>query len=314
MIDFQVVAILPFALLLDVTMGDPPNRFHPVAWMGSAIAIVRRMSPAHGETLRFVCGMALMIVGMIFVGFAGWAIQRICETLPLIFGVLVQALVLKCMFSVSSLAKAGRLVRDALRGDDVELARRQVATHLVSRDVSKLGAPKLAAATIESIAENTSDSVIAPLFYFAIAGLPGAIVYRFVNTCDAMIGYRTTELEWFGKTAARTDDVLNWVPSRITAFLMILVAGIRTGKFRNAIATWNRDHGLTASPNAGHPMSAAAGVLGVVLEKEEHYVLGKGQPEPNQDTIDRAVRLLWDTSLVGALLLVVASSVWEWAA
>ena len=312
MIDLHVASVVALALLVDVTLGDPPNRFHPVAWMGNAIAIARRITPVSGESVRFLCGMGLVFGGMAVVGSVGWAIQRLCRDSPFLVSIVVQAIVLKCMFSVSALATAGKCVGGALRRQDLELARHHVATHLVSRDVSKLGEPKLAAATIESVAENTSDSVIAPLFYFAIAGLPGALLYRFVNTCDAMIGYRTPELEWFGKTAARTDDLLNWVPSRITAVLMLIVGGIRTGRFRNPIAIWIRDHRLTASPNAGHPMSAAAGVLGVVLEKEEHYILGKGQPDPCTVTIEQAIRLLWDTSLAGAVLLVVAATVWEW--
>ena len=312
MINLHVAAVVALALLVDVTMGDPPNRFHPVAWMGNVIAIARRKAPATGETVRFLYGMGLVFGGMVFLGCVGWAIQRLCLASSVLVSIVVQAIVLKCMFSVRSLAAAGKLVSGALRQQELELARHHVATHLVSRDVSKLDESKLAAATIESVAENTSDSVIAPLFYFAIAGLPGALVYRFVNTCDAMISYRTAELEWFGKTAARTDDLLNWVPSRITAVLMLLVGGIRTGKFRDPIAIWMRDHRLTASPNAGHPMSAAAGVLGVVLEKEEHYILGKGQPDPCTVTIEQAIRLLWDTSLAGAVLFVVAATVWEW--
>ncbi len=312
MIESSFAAVVVLAFIGDVVLGDPPNRFHPVVWMGNAISLVRRSTPASGESIRFLCGLALLCGGIVVVAFSGWIIQRACQACPFFVSILVQAVVLKCTFSVSSLAKAAKLVSTALLKEDINSARRHVAYHLVSRDVSKLDASKLAAATIESVAENTSDSVIAPLFYFAIAGLPGALVYRFVNTCDAMIGYRTAELEWFGKAAARTDDLLNLLPSRITAVLMLVVGGLRTGRFRNALTIWMRDRRRTASPNAGHPMSAAAGVLGVVLEKEEHYVLGLGQPNPTPSTIEQSIRLLWETSLAGSVVLVGTVLSLEW--
>ena len=312
MIDFSIVAAVALAFFGDIVFGDPPNRFHPVAWMGNAISLVRQSAPSAGKSIRFLCGLALVCIGILFVGFVGWFIQRVCLACPVFVSVLVQAVVLKCTFTVSSLSKAAQSVGTALRKADILTARQQVAYHLVSRDVSNLDASKLAAATVESVAENTSDSVIAPLFFFAISGLPGALVYRFVNTCDAMIGYRTSELEWFGKTAARMDDLLNLLPSRLTAVLMLVVGSVRTGRFRSSVGIWMRDHRLTASPNAGHPMSAAAGVLGVVLEKEEHYILGGGQPSPNSETIDQSIRMLWDTSVVGGLLLVACVLAWEW--
>ena len=312
MIDISFAAVVVLAFVGDIFFGDPPNRFHPVAWMGNAISLVRRSVPSSVESIRFFCGLALVCIGVFFVGFIGWLIQRACLICPVYVSVLVQAVVLKCAFTVSSLSKAAKSIGEALRKADIQTARQQVAYHLVSRDVSNLDASKIAAATVESVAENTSDSVIAPLFFFAIAGLPGALVYRFVNTSDAMIGYRTSELEWFGKAAARTDDLLNLLPSRITAVLMLVVGFIRTGRYRSSVGIWMRDHRLTASPNAGHPMSAAAGVLGVVLEKEKHYILGAGQPSPNAETIEQSIRMLWDTSVVGGLLLVAGVSCWEW--
>ena len=312
MIDISFAEVVALAFIGDIVFGDPPNRFHPVAWMGNAISLVRRLVPSYGESIRFFSGLALVCIGVLFVGFIGWFIQRACLLCPVYVSVLVQALVLKCTFTVSSLSKAAKSVGTALRKADIQNARQQVEYHLVSRDVSNLDASKLAAATIESVAENTSDSVIAPLFFFAIAGLPGALVYRFVNTCDAMLGYHTPELEWFGKAAARADDLLNLLPSRITAVLMLAVGAIRTGQFRSSVGIWMRDHRLTASPNAGHPMSAAAGVLGVVLEKEGHYILGAGQSSPNAETIEQSIRMLWDTSVVGGLFLVAGVLCWEW--
>lgn len=298
MSDGALVMVLGLAFALDVVWGDPPNRFHPVAWMGNAIATARRLSPRQGNLRRFIYGGLFLALGVSLVGLIGWAIERGSETMPLGLAVTVQALVLKSTFSVRSLSRAARSVAEPLRGDDLAAARHQVAYHLVSRDVSALGASDLSAATIESIAENTSDSVVAPLFYFAIAGLPGALAYRFVNTCDAMWGYRTTELEWLGKTSARLDDVLNLIPARLTALVMVLVGGFYQRRMGTAFRIWRSDRALTASPNAGHPMSAAAGVLGVSLEKRGHYLLGGGLPAPDVNDIERAIRLLWGTAFV----------------
>lgn len=299
-----LVTVLGLAFAIDLLLGDPPNRFHPVAWMGNVIAQARRFSPQRGNIKRFIYGGLFLAIGVTTVGLIGWAIDRGGAKMPVAVAVVVQALVLKSTFSVRSLSRAARAVAEPLHRDDLAAARYQVSYHLVSRDVSQLDAAELSAATIESIAENTSDSVVAPLFFFAVAGLPGALVYRFVNTCDAMWGYRTPELEWLGKTSARLDDLLNLVPARLTAMVMVVFGGFYHRRLAAAFRIWFRDRALTASPNAGHPMSAAAGVLGVALEKKGHYLLGSGLRLPDVNDIDRAVHLLWVTAVVSVAMVI----------
>lgn len=308
MIGLEPIFVLCFAFVLDIIAGDPPNRFHPVAWMGSAIAFFRRKANRSGNASRFVGGGLLILFGSLLTATIGWLIQRSVNELPVAISVLFQAMLLKSTFSARALGRAASSVAIALDSNDIRLARQQVAHHLVSRDVSSLQPSDLSAATIESVAENSSDSIVAPLFYFVIAGIPGALVYRFVNTCDAMIGYRTHELEWFGKPSARLDDLLNIIPSRLTAVLILLVgafSGTACG-IRQAFMVWRRDHGLTDSPNAGHPMSAAAGVLGVALEKPGHYRLGAELPLPSSQTIAGAIRLLWGTAASALCLFCLA--------
>lgn len=300
--ELDTIAVVVLALAGDAFIGDPPNRFHPVAWMGTAISVCQRATPAHNKALRFFYGFLLIAVGTLVMVLIGVGVQRGLQQCPVMIAIVVQTLVLKCMFSVRSLGSAAHAVAAALRNDDLPSAREQVAYHLVSRDVSKLDASQLSAATIESVAENTSDSVIAPLFYFAVAGLPGVLVYRFVNTCDAMLGYRTEKLEWYGKPAARLDDLLNFVPARLTAIIMLFYGLFFARDSRSAVAVWWRDHAVTASPNAGHPMSAAAGVLGVALEKAGHYLLGGQHPKPNVDAIEHSVTLLWSSAVIFVLL------------
>jgi adenosylcobinamide-phosphate synthase len=288
------------AILIDVSCGEPPNALHPVAWMGSAITAFRRHAPKQGRWRPFLAGMAF-VVGGVGAAFAiGALIEKLLHGLPVALALLGEALVLKSMFSLCGLARAGRLVGAALQSGDLAGARSLLSFHLVSRDTSALDESQVTAATIESLAENVGDSFVAPLLFFAAAGLPGAIAYRFLNTCDAILGYRDQEREWLGKTAARLDDLVNLVPARVTAALFILTGILFGRSLRAPASVWLRDRLRTASPNAGHPMSAAAGVLGVELEKVGHYRLGSGQRAPTAADISRATQLLWGSAALAS--------------
>ena len=302
-------AILLLALLLDALAGDPPGAYHPVAWMGEAIGAaqraVRRYAPEAGSGFLLLAGGTIALGGMTVSGAVGWLLSRAFGRLPRLPGWLAMALVLKSTFALRGLGQAAGEVRAALEAGDLEEARRLVGWHLVSRETSSLTASQVAAATIESVAENASDGVIAPLFYFALFGLPGALAYRFANTCDAMLGYRDAAREWLGKVPARLDDLLNLIPARLTALALGLACVITGEGLKGAFAVWRRDHGRTASPNAGHPMSAVAGALGVELEKVGVYRLGEGGRPPGPDDIRRAVNLMrWAAFLaVGGMIL-----------
>jgi len=207
---------------------------------------------------------------------------------------------LKPFFALRMLVDAGRAVRQALERDDLSTAR-QALQSLVSRDRSQLTAELVAAAAIESLAENLSDSIVAPLFYYALAGLPGAALYRLYNTFDSMLGYHG-RYEYLGKAAARLDDALNLLPARLTALLIIVGAPLFAGDRGRAWRIWRRDARRTASPNAGQPMAAAAGALGVQLEKVGHYVLGDNERAATAHDIRRAERMV-ERIGVGVILL-----------
>src|SRR5271157_2174557 len=254
--------ILWLAFLLDLVIPEPRNALHPVAWMGMAIGALERLVPKQGRWKPFWAGAAIVLVGCALSALVGLLLHSGFRKLPPPFSILGEALVLKLMFSARSLVNAGEAVRRALESGELEAARRLVGWHLVSRDTSRLDDSQVAAATIESLAENANDSIVAPLLFYAIAGLPGVLAYRFINTCDAMLGYRDPEREWLGKCSARVDDLANVIPARLTAALIILAGVPLGGSVPRAVRTWFRDSRATASPNAGHPMSAAAGVLG----------------------------------------------------
>jgi adenosylcobinamide-phosphate synthase len=211
-------------------------------------------------------------------------------------------------FSLRGLSNASSEVRRALEAGDLSEARRLLAWHLVSRDTARLDEPRLAAAVVESVAENASDSLIAPWLFYLLGGLPAALAYRFANTADAMLGYRDAEREWLGKIPARLDDVLNWLPARLTAVLLILAAPWAGGRPLRGLLVWWRDSSKTASPNAGHPMAAAAGVLGIELEKIGCYRLGAGQRLPSAADIGRAIRLLY--AVMGMALALAVGTTW----
>jgi len=300
------------ALVLDLALGDPPGRWHPVAWMGTFLARARSAAPTQGRWRPFLAGAIVVAAGVGGCAAVGLLITSLGRSLPIPLDLLVEGAALKLTLSVRGLAAAAGEVRSALAAGDLPGARRLLAWHLVSRDTSSLDAAHVAAAAVESVAENAGDSAVAPLVWFAVGGLPAALAYRFVNTADAMLGYRDPDREWLGKCAARLDDGLNLVPARLTAALMLCFGWLDGGRFAPAWRVWWRDCRRTASPNAGHPMAAAAGVLGVELEKAGAYVLGAGQRLPCDADVGRAVRLLGLT--VAGLLGLMAAGGLAWGA
>ena len=288
------------ALVIDILFGDPPNTYHPVAWMGSGIGALRKSAPKAGTRRQLGYGGLIVFGGAGAAAMVGWILMRLIRFLPKPLSWLVEAVLLRMMLSVGGLSRAAFEIRSALEAGDLPAARRLTNWHLVSRDTSELTESQVAAATIESVTENTSDSILAPLFYYTLFGLPGALSYRFVNTADSMLGYHDAGREWLGKIPARLDDVLNFIPARLTALLFVVVDWISSGNSARAMIIWQRDCRKTESPNAGHPMSAGAGVLGVELEKVGHYNLGEGQRAPRADDIGRSVRLMRKTAFVAA--------------
>jgi adenosylcobinamide-phosphate synthase len=250
-------------------------------------------------------GALLIAVVTISAVMGALAIQAAARWLPWPLGLLAQAWLLKCSFSLRGLVAAVWDVRDRLAAGDLEGARAAVGRHLVSRPVDGLDEGATASAAVESLAENLNDSWVAPLCFYLVGGVPGTWAYRAVNTADAMIGYRLGMLERLGGASARLDDLLNLVPSRLAA--LALVAGARLGGESGSRAreVWRREGRFTASPNAGQTMAAMAGALGVTLEKRGHYRLGDGPP-PDVAVVDRAVGVFAaaaGVALVAALVL-----------
>ena len=287
-----LVAPLWLALLVDRFLGEPPVRWHPVVWMGHYLGRAgRRIAPAagspaiHKDFKRFSAGALAWFAGAAMVLVASSALQWAAWQLPAWGAVLLTGLALKPLL-------AWRMLRDEVQAVEAALATsldagRAQLGRLVSRDVSQLSAEEVRESAIESLAENLNDSVVAPVFWFVLFGLPGAALYRFANTADAMWGYRG-RWEWAGKWAARADDVLSWLPARITALLLAVVA--LPSPFLPLAAMW-RESGHTPSPNSGWPMATMALLLGVRLGKPGVYVLNAPGRAPTPADLQRAVKL-----------------------
>ena len=294
---------LLLALLLDRALGDPPNRWHPVAWMGGAIARAQRRAPAAGRGRPFAYGFALVAGGSALAAGIGRVLGASITRMPAGPGLLAEALALKMMLSLRGLLAAGDEIEKALAVDDLPAAQKALSWHLVSRPTAGLVKSQVAAATIESLTENSSDGAIAPLFFYAMGGLPAALAYRFINTADAMLGYRDEAREWLGKAPARLDDLANFIPARLSALLLLAASPLVGLDGGRGWRVWRRDAHLTDSPNAGHPMSAAAGALGVELSKTGQYRLGAGQRDARGQDIAQAIRLVRAAVWLGASAL-----------
>ena len=264
----MIPTILPSILgwLLDLLFGDPVRLPHPIVWYGKAIsAIEHSFNKGNHRKLKG----ALTAIGLVlFVFFTAWMLRKALAPFTLsafgdTHGQTHQLPVLLCLFDTlavfyclagTTLIREVRTVFIAL-DNSLQAGRRQVA-RIVGRDTSGLSAQEVRAAALETLAENLSDGVIAPLFWFALLGTPGMLAYKMVNTLDSMIGYRTERYKDFGCWAARIDDVANYIPARLTAMLMILSSG-RLGLIRFVWKNGRRH----ASPNSGYPEAALAGIL-----------------------------------------------------
>jgi adenosylcobinamide-phosphate synthase len=272
--------VLAMALVFDLAAGDLPDRWHPVAWFGAAASNLDRRLTRAGRRDTATGGTVLTALLAGGAWALGWLGARGTRRAGLV-GPVIEALILKQALALRGLLRHADAVRVPLEAGDLERAR-QAAGRMVSRPTSDLPAPLVASAAVESVAENLSDSVVAPGLWYLAAGLPGALAYRAANTLDAMVGYRARGR--FGMVPARLDDLLNLVPARLTAGLLAAALPGALGRAKDLV----RDAGRTASPNAGWPMAAMAHGLGVRLEKREHHILNPGGKDPGARDIARA--------------------------
>lgn len=288
--------VLLCALAFDLALGELPARIHPVVWMGKLTTLLERLAPGQGRVRQLLAGLAIaLFVPAVFALPVAWVAGRSSW----LSGALT-ALVVSSTFAVRELGRAGMRVHAALDAGDLSQGRAGLRS-LCSRDPTQLDSDQVVAATVESLSENTSDSLVAPLFYYVLFGAGGAVFYRAVNTLDAMIGYHG-RYEYLGRVSARLDDILNFIPARLTAWLLIAVGALSGQRATRGIAILSRDGANTESPNAGRPMAAMAGLLGLRLEKAGHYTLGDPERPLDAERIREAWNIVRWTCYLAALL------------
>lgn len=298
--------------LLDCLLGDPEKMPHPVIWMGKAISRLekwlRRRLPQTPEGERTggrILAFTLPVGTLLISGGLCWLFWWIHPLLGLALQILWcwQALAMRC------LAKESRNVYRRLKTEGLEAGRNAVA-RIVGRDTAQLSEQGVIKATVETVAENFSDGVLAPLLYMLIGGAPLALAYKSINTMDSMVGYKNDKYLHFGRAAAKLDDVANYIPSRISALLWIVASPLAGGNLKNAWKIWRRDRRNHASPNSAQTESACAGSLGIQLagpacyfgKRMEKPYIGDAVREIEPEDILRTNRIMIAASVVGVIL------------
>jgi len=288
------IAVLVLAIAMDVLFSEPPGILHPVVWMGKGIKSLQGLASKFKNKRFFGIFMVVAMTGASFL--AGMLVVGTQFILPEAITLLVMAYFLKSTFSFRMLLTSGKQIMTGLVSGYPDAARDGLKA-LVSRDTAGMDEPHMVSSVIESVSENFVDTILSPLFFYLILGLPGALAYKAVNTLDSMVGYRSREFVELGWASARFDDILNWIPARLS--LIFIVAGaVFTGSPVNAIRTGLKDRGQASSPNSGWPMASVAGALGVRLEKQGHYVLGGNFSLPLATDIARANKLVGMASVL----------------
>jgi len=298
----ESIVVIGFAILLDLLFGDPKNRFHPTAWIGNLIGnITTRMKNENYNLEKFggifivLIPVCISIVVLLSLDFSIDLIS--VESLSILISIISGVVLFKMTIAIKGMEKHALAVLDSIQKNDLTQARTNLSM-IVKRNTKNLDKNHILSGTLESLSENIVDGITGPMFYFAIFGLPGAFVYRIVNTVDSMVGYKTQmfkNLGWFG---ANCDNVLNYIPSRLTGLTIVLGSMLLGHDWKNCYEIFKRDGKKTDSPNAGYPMAAFAGALGTKFEKLEHYSLGTGEYEITSKKVKDAISLMKVTSLL----------------
>jgi adenosylcobinamide-phosphate synthase len=299
----ESITIVGFAIMLDLIFGDPKNRYHPTAWIGNFIGNLVPLFKNENANLEKFGGILIVLISTAVVGILLIALNLKLDSIignelvNMIVIIVISAILLKTTIAIKGMEKYALAVTKALENDDIDEARVNLAM-ITKRKTKNLDKNHVLSGVLESISENTVDGITGPMFYFALFGLPGAFIYRVINTIDSMIGYKTEmfkNLGWFG---ANCDNILNYIPSRLTAMTMVLGAMLLRYDWKNCYEIFKRDGKKTDSPNAGYPMAALAGALGTKLEKIEHYSLGTNIQEITSKKVKDAITLMKITSLL----------------
>ena len=294
----------------DLIFGDPRWLYHPVRLIGNLIALleklIRKIMPV-SKAGELAGGFITVVLVLLLCGIVPWVLLNLVFGLNVVAGVILEAFMCYQLLAVKSLKDESMKVYDALTGNTIEDARKAVSM-IVGRDTQNLDQKGVAKAAIETVAENFSDGVIAPMFYMFIGGPVLMYIYKGINTMDSMLGYKNDKYIYFGRCAAKLDDAANFIPSRLAALLLIAAAYIGGFNGKGAVKIFKRDRFNHASPNSAQTESAAAGALDIQLAGNAYYfgklyekpTLGDSVKEPEAEDIKRVNKLMYIGSFAGA--------------
>ena len=301
------ISIILISILIDMLYGELPDKIHPVIYMGKMIDILRNYLPP-----TRISGLLITVTTIFTFTTITLIILVITAYINNILLIIVASIILSTTFSLNFLIKSVKDIQTLLK-TDIEKARKAMS-YLVSRNTQELTEAMITSAAIETLTENITDSVISPLFYTAILGLlpyglfiavAFAVLYRVSNTMDAMLGYKTKELIDLGYVPANLDDILNYIPARITGYYVVLSAFILRYDYKQSYDVMKKYATKTPSPNSGYSMAATAGAINVTLTKQDVYQLGYGKTQLNSDKIDEAINITKVTSLLFILTITI---------
>ncbi|MDH3279303.1 MAG: cobalamin biosynthesis protein [Nitrosopumilus sp.] len=298
----ESIFVIGIAIFIDLTSGDPKNKYHPTAWMGRFIATLTPIAKNQNPIIEKITGifiiivLSVIVISLLLILNVGISMIPL-DSISIIVSVIVGGLLLKTTIAIRGMEKHANKVLDYLDQDDLNKARTNLAM-IVKRNTKNLDKNHVISGVMESISENTVDGITGPLFYFSIFGLPGAFVYRVINTADSMIGYKTDLFKNVGWFTASCDTILNYIPSRLTGLVMIVSAAILHNNWKESYKIMIRDGKKTESPNAGYPMAALAGALETKFEKINHYKLGNGEITLTKEHVTSAITIMKLTSIL----------------
>jgi len=298
----ESVLVIGIAIFLDFVFGDPQNKYHPTAWIGILIAKLVPIAKNNDSIMEKLGGILVVvftssIVILFILGFEYGASLITIDYLSIIMYVMIGGLLLKTTIAIRGMENYAKAVLVSLDNENLEMARINLSM-IVKRNTKNLDKNHIISGVLESISENTVDGVTGPLFYFALFGLPGAFVYRVINTADSMIGYKTNIFKNIGWFTASCDTILNYIPSRLTGLIMIVSAAILQNNWKASYRIMIRDGKKTESLNAGYPMAALAGALETKFEKINHYNLGDGEVTLTNKQVYSAIKIMKLTSIL----------------
>ena len=298
----ESISIIGFAILIDLIFGDPKNRYHPTAWIGTLIAKFTTLAKHQNSIFEKIGGVLIIVIissiVILLLLSLDFGISLIfTDYISLVVSVLVGIMLLKSTIAIRGMEKHAINVLESLENNNLNMARNHLSM-IVKRNTTNLDKNHVLSGVLESISENTVDGITGPMFYYAFFGLPGAFFYRIVNTADSMIGYKNDLFKNLGWFTATCDTILNYIPSRLTGLMMIISAAILHNNWRHSYKIMMRDGKKTESPNAGYPMAALAGALETKFEKINHYKLGDGEIILTKQHVISAINIMKLTSVL----------------